>query len=128
MKKIYLLLCLCAFSLYAQDGTMDSSFHFNGSNGIAMGPFSDYGRICYQQDDGKMVAAGDVKNGSNFGYTKMGLVRYDNNGELDLSCIEHDAAGNLYPEIVSQKRELIVPNVGVSVPTADQMLYGFWCG
>lgn len=115
MKKIYLLLCLCAFSLYAQDGTMDTSFHFNGSNGIAIGPFSDYGRICHLQDDGKMIAAGDVKNGSNFGYTKMGLVRYDNNGELDLSFgtngvvvlypnnqdhfisgIEHDAAGNLW--------------------------------
>lgn len=126
---------------------MDSRLHFNGSNGIAIGRFSDYGRICYQQDDLKMITAGDVKNGFNFGYTKMGLVRYDNNGELDLSFrtngvvvrypnnqdyfvsgIEHDAAGNLCPGIVSQKRELIVLNVGVSVPTADQMHCGFWCG
>lgn len=115
MKKIYLLLCLSVFAVYAQDGTMDTSFHFNGSNAIAIGPFSDYGRICYLQDDGKMIAAGDVKDGSNFGYTKMGLVRYDNNGDLDLSFgtngvvvlypnnqdhfingIEHDAVGNLF--------------------------------
>ncbi len=94
-----------------------------------------------------MIVGDDVKNGFNFGYTKMGLVRYDNNGELDLSFetngvlvrypnnqyhfisrIEHDTAGNLRPRIVSHKRELIVLNVGVSVPTADQMLYGFWCG
>jgi len=115
MKNIYFLLCFCYSAMFAQDGTMDNTFHFNGSNGIAIGPLSDYGRICYLQADGKMIAAGDVKDGSTFGYTKMGLVRYDTAGNLDLtfgingvvllypnnqdhfiSGIESDAAGNLF--------------------------------
>jgi len=115
MKKIYLLLCLSIVTLHAQDGTMDNTFNYNGSNGISIGPLTDYGDICHLQASGKLIAGGEVKDAYRVGYTKMGLARFDNDGLIDrtfgtngvvllypnsfdhfIAQIENDPAGNLF--------------------------------
>jgi len=66
---------------YNSNGSLDSSFCSGGRVTTAIG-FSDYGQSVAIQSDGKIVLAGYIWNGSNYGFA---LVRYNSSGSLDSS-------------------------------------------
>src|SRR5262249_24291568 len=64
------------------DGSPDTSFNGGGKVPTALGPGDDYPGALVLQPDGKLVAAGESYNGSNYDFA---LVRYNADGSLDTS-------------------------------------------
>ena len=69
---------------YNTNGSLDSSFGFNGAGEVTtpIGSDDDEAAALAIQKDGKLVAAGDSWNGTDFDFA---LVRYNTNGSLDSS-------------------------------------------
>jgi uncharacterized delta-60 repeat protein len=72
------------FSLvrYNPDGSLDTSFNGTGKVMTAIGGDDDVANALALQPDGKLVAAGYTKNGSQYSFA---LVRYSPDGSLDTS-------------------------------------------
>jgi uncharacterized delta-60 repeat protein len=71
-----------ALARYNANGSLDTSFNGTGKVTTAIGPSWDSANALVRQPDGKLVAAGDTDNGSNF---DLALARYNPNGSLDTS-------------------------------------------
>jgi uncharacterized delta-60 repeat protein len=71
-----------ALARYNPNGSLDTSFNGTGKVTTAIGPSWDSANALVRQPDGKLVAAGDTDNGSNF---DLALARYNPNGSLDTS-------------------------------------------
>ena len=69
-----------ALARYNANGSLDTSFGGTGKVTTAIGPSWDGANAIVRQPDGKLVAAGDSKNGSSFDFA---LARYNANGSLD---------------------------------------------
>jgi uncharacterized delta-60 repeat protein len=82
MKITFTLLSLtCATLVHAQAGIADNTFNMNGYFEHAFGTGYDYGTSCVIQPDGKIIAAGGVKNGTT--QFDSGVLRLNPNGTLD---------------------------------------------
>jgi len=66
----------------AQDGSLDTSFGNNGIVTTSIGNIDNSLRSIAIQTDGKIVAAGNSYDGTNFNFS---LVRYNTNGSIDTS-------------------------------------------
>jgi uncharacterized delta-60 repeat protein len=66
--------------VWAADGDLDTSFDTDGKVTTPIGSGNDYIRSVVMQSDGKIVAAGDSYNGSNYDFA---IVRYNTDGSLD---------------------------------------------
>ncbi|MBN1595841.1 T9SS type A sorting domain-containing protein [candidate division FCPU426 bacterium] len=73
-----------ALARYNSDGSLDYSFNYNGKVTTPMGSHADFGLCLVQQDDGKLVLAGNSYLADGFD-CYFSLARYDWNGELDAS-------------------------------------------
>ena len=71
-----------ALARYNPNGTLDSGFGSGGKVTTAIGPSDDEAYALALQPDGKLVAAGLIRNGSQ---TVFALARYNPNGSLDAS-------------------------------------------
>jgi uncharacterized delta-60 repeat protein len=73
-----------ALARYNPNGSLDPSFNGTGKVLTAIGPGQGYDVVLalIRQPDGKLVAAGQSNNGSNF---DIALARYNPNGTLDTS-------------------------------------------
>lgn len=67
---------------YNSNGSLDTSFHFDGIVTTDVGMSNDYAQSVTLQPDGKILVGGYSHNGSN---NDMALVRYSSNGNLDSS-------------------------------------------
>jgi uncharacterized delta-60 repeat protein len=67
---------------YNTDGSLDTTFDTDGKVTTAIGSGTDEARSVVVQSDGKIVAAGYSRIGSNFDFA---VVRYNTNGSLDTS-------------------------------------------
>ena len=67
---------------YNPNGSLDNSFGTNGVVTIPIGASNDYARSAAIQSDGKIIAAGYSRSGSNYDFA---LIRYNSNGSLDNS-------------------------------------------
>jgi uncharacterized delta-60 repeat protein len=65
---------------YNSDGSLDTAFSDDGQLSTALGLGADMATSVIQQADGKLVVAGDSKNGI---YPTFALVRYNSDGSLD---------------------------------------------
>src|SRR5439155_459385 len=65
---------------YNTNGTLDATFGTGGKVTTAVGTSDDAASALAIQADGKLVAAGETNNGSNYDFA---LVRYNTNGTLD---------------------------------------------
>lgn len=65
---------------YNTNGSLDTSFNGTGKVTTPFGSSHDYARSVKVQADGKIVAAGDTRNGTN---NDFALARYNSNGTLD---------------------------------------------
>ncbi len=70
---------------YNADGTLDNTFGFSGVVTTPVGEWWDEVNALFVQPDGKILAAGIVKNDSNSPTSHFTLVRYLANGALDTS-------------------------------------------
>ena len=64
------------------NGSLDTTFHFDGAVGTAFNAFDDYGRSVKVQADGKIVVAGFTSTTSGTVYD-MAVARYLSDGTLD---------------------------------------------
>jgi uncharacterized delta-60 repeat protein len=71
-----------AVARYNTNGTLDATFGTGGTATTAVGTSTDYARAVAIQPDGKIVVAGETKNGT---YYNFAIVRYNANGTLDTS-------------------------------------------
>jgi len=69
-----------ALARYNSNGSLDSSFDGDGKVITPMGLSNDVGRSVTVQADGKILVAGNSKNGSDYNFA---LVRYNPDGSLD---------------------------------------------
>ena len=69
-----------ALARYDLDGTLDSTFGSGGKVTTAIGSFDDGARALAPQPDGRLLAAGNTWNGSNY---DVALARYKTDGSLD---------------------------------------------
>ncbi|MEW6348652.1 MAG: DUF4347 domain-containing protein [Thermodesulfobacteriota bacterium] len=65
---------------YNADGSLDTTFDFEGKVNTPVGASGDYGRSLAIQSDGKIVVAGYSNVGGNSDFS---VVRYNSNGSLD---------------------------------------------
>ncbi|PYE47937.1 putative Ig domain-containing protein [Deinococcus yavapaiensis] len=65
---------------YNSNGSLDTTFGTSGKVTTPIGTSDDQAHALVMQPDGKLVAAGQASNGSNFDFA---LVRYNSNGTLD---------------------------------------------
>lgn len=72
-----------ALARYKPDGSLDLTFDSDGIvTTTIIGNSNDYGRSLAIHQDGKIVVAGYIHNGSNY---DIAVVRYDTTGSLDLN-------------------------------------------
>ncbi|HYC48023.1 MAG TPA: hypothetical protein VED01_21325 [Burkholderiales bacterium] len=69
-----------ALARYNANGTLDTTFDFDGKVTTPVGTASDEAWSVTLQSDGKILAAGRTQNGGNYDFT---LLRYNANGSLD---------------------------------------------
>lgn len=74
-----LAICVVRYNI---DGSLDSSFNFDGSAIAQVSVSDDYGNAIAVQDDGKIVVAGHSLVGLDF---EFAVVRFNNDGSLDNS-------------------------------------------
>jgi uncharacterized delta-60 repeat protein len=67
---------------YTSDGSPDNTFSGDGKVTTNLGSVDDYARAISIQPDGKVVAAGQYHNGSNY---DIAVVRYDSAGTPDIT-------------------------------------------
>ena len=67
---------------YQTNGSPDNSFSNNGRIKVPVGSSHDYGWFCSLQPNGKIIAAGPVRQGPDL---EFGMVRLNTNGSLDNS-------------------------------------------
>lgn len=69
-----------ALARYKTNGTLDSSFSYDGIQTTGIGTDYDYAYAITLQPDGKIIAAGDLNIVPTFDFA---VARYNTNGELD---------------------------------------------
>ncbi len=85
-KQIYSLLAITSLTIvatissYAQPGTLDNSFDFDGKAITTVGLGDDWGNAIALQSDGKIVVVGSSQSGS---FQRFAVVRYNIDGSLD---------------------------------------------
>lgn len=84
MNKLYtfLLLILITPSVFAQSGTLDSSFGNNGFATTMVSPTYNFAYATIVQPDGKIIVVGDSGEPATY---KTTVVRFNPDGTLDTS-------------------------------------------
>ena len=97
---------------YNSNGSLDNTFGTNGIVITSVGDSSDYANSIAIQSDGKIIAAGNSFNGSDFDFA---LVRYNSNGALDntfgtngVVTTDFGASDNIATSIAIQSDEKII--------------------
>ena len=67
---------------YNPDGSLDTSFHFDGKVTTQVGAASSSGAAMAIQTNGRILVAGSADNGANVDFA---IIRYNTNGSLDTS-------------------------------------------
>ncbi|WP_299101580.1 T9SS type A sorting domain-containing protein [uncultured Winogradskyella sp.] len=80
-KTLQLLIFFCTLNIFAQSGTLDSSFGTGGKVLTTVNGTEDRARGVVLQDDGKIVVAGYTYSNV-FGYDFL-CIRYNTDGSLD---------------------------------------------
>ena len=74
-----------ALARYNCDGSLDTSFGFNGTITTSFGLSKDYGYSVTIQSDGKILVAGYTINFGSLNLNDFALARYNGDGSLDIS-------------------------------------------
>jgi uncharacterized delta-60 repeat protein len=88
-----------ALVLYNSNGSLDTTFDFDGKVTTAVGSSFDYAYSVAIQSDGKIVVAGRILNGSNWDFA---LTRYNSDGSLDTTF---DGDGKVTTDVGSSDDE-----------------------
>jgi uncharacterized delta-60 repeat protein len=87
MKTKYLLIAFLLFAnnLFAQDGTLDTTFNSTGKLITTLGFVSASFQSVAVQPDGKIICVGGAASGFSISDYDFAIVRYNSNGTLDNS-------------------------------------------
>jgi uncharacterized delta-60 repeat protein/gliding motility-associated-like protein len=121
-----------ALARYNSNGRLDTSFGSGGKVLTDFGGSNDHGRSIVLQADGKIIVAGQTRNGNR---EDAALARYNPNGSLDTSFGERENGkvatdfGGVNESInaaaIVGERLLVVGNTGADADTEDALIAAY---